>query len=291
MKTETIKICKICDTKFVSIRSNHLCCSPKCSSKYYQKRREEEVKMGYSEMPYIPLVEIDQEYGIVEPTKEQFNEFHELTEKELNISKRKSRVKYFSRDIVDYILIRLELDKKIEEFHPQEILDDLIRYDIIKLSFRELHFIIPELVKGQNDDFTIDYTFFNKLELVSKFSDSLTNYIIDLCQIPTEEQLAKSGLLKMMTAEIRQIMSITTKSTEPKKDVFAGVVEMIDDLYVLVNRKFDSLNQKIEKAIMISEQNVFISSNANVRYDSFEKQLQLISEKIDKIKIKRGFFG
>jgi hypothetical protein len=259
--------------------------------------------MGYSEEPYIPLTEIgkiecDDPFliksnilGIVEPTIETLNEFHELTEKELNVSKRKSRVKYFSRDIVDYILIRLELDKKIEEFHPQEILDDLIRYDIIKLSFRELHFIIHELVKGQNDSFTIDYTFFNKIELVSKFCDSLTNYIIDLCQIPTEEQLAKSGLLKMMTAEIRQIMSITTKATEPKKDVFEGVIEMIDDLYVLVNRKFDSLNQKIEKAIMISEQNVFISNNANVRYDSFEKQLQLISEKIDKIKIKRGFFG
>jgi len=312
MKTESIKICEFCNHKFISKRSNHLCCSHKCSSKHYQERKKiKELNMGYSEEPYIPLTEIGKidlekpfigyvplnEIGKIELEEQLIlsdelgNAFHELTEKELNLSKRKSRVKYFSRDIVDYILIRLELDKKLEEFHPQEILNDLIRYDIIKLTFFDLKIIIPELVIESKGGIEIDYTFFNKTELVNKFSDNLTNFIIDLFRIPTEEQLAKSGLLKMMTAEIRQIMSITTKSTEPKKDVFAGVIEMIDDLYVLVNRKFDSLNQKIEKAIMISEQNVFISNNANVRYDSFEKQLQLISEKIDKIKIKRGFFG
>jgi len=294
MKTESIKICEFCNKKFISKRSNHICCSHKCSSKHYQERKKiEELNMGYSEEPYIPLTEI-QEIELEEQlilSDELVNQFHELTEKELNISKRKKRVKYFSKDIVDYILIRLELDKKIDEFHPQEILDDLIRYDIIKLTFSDLHFIIPELVPEQNGSFTIDYTFFNKVELVNKFSDNLTKFIIDLFRIPTEEQLAKSGLLKMMTAEIREIMSITKKATEPKKDVFAGVVEMIDDLYVLVNRKFDSLNQKIEKAIMISEKNLIISNNANLRYDSFEKQLQLLSEKIDKIKIKRGFFG
>ena len=302
MKTETVKKCERCEKSFVSIRKNHLCCSPKCSSKNYQEKKmitnlsQGLILDAYAQNdPLIIDEPIVREYVLeecpLEVKPEIVNEFHELTEKELNKSKRKNRVKYFTRDIVDYIIIRLELDKKIEEFHPQEILDDLVRYDIINLSLKDLHFIIPELVKHSKGYFTIDYSFFHKLELVNKFSDNLTNYIIEEDKLPTEEQLAKSGLLKMMITEIRQIMALTTKTKEPNKDVFAGVLEMIDDLYVLVNRKFDSLNQKIDRAIMISEQNVFISNNANIRYDSFEKQLQLLSEKIDKIKIKRGLFG
>jgi hypothetical protein len=302
MKNETTKICKICEYKFKSTRKNHLCCSQKCSQKYTKFKKttagNEEPYIGYvlNENGYIdtPLLQelksINLE-GIVEPTKDQLNEFHELTEKNLNIEKRKKRTKYFSKDIVDYILIRLKLDDKIEEYHPQEILNDLIRYNIIDLSLKDLHYIMPELVKYQNGYFGVNYSILNNLKSINEFSERLCGYIIEEDKIPTEEQLAKSGLLKMMTDEIRSIISLTTKTPNPKKEIFSGVVEMIEDLSALINKKFESLNLKIDKAIMISEQNVLISTNANLRYDSFEKQLQLLSEKIDKIKEKRRFFG
>lgn len=163
MKTETIKICKLCDTKFVSIRSNHLCCSPKCSSKYYQKRRDEEVKMGYSEEPYTP-VEMGGEHnrieyhflnpteqGIVEPTTEQFNEFHELTEKELRIKKGN----YLSKDIDNLIVlinekfdaVNLKIEQNQNQLFQQNVMiaNNLnLRYDNIE---KMLQLLLQKLEK------------------------------------------------------------------------------------------------------------------------------------------------
>ena len=162
-----VKNCVVCNTEFIASKSNHVCCNHKCSTINYKLKqdliKEEELKLVET-APYTPETEIGNGYnpelfcetlqaektsgrksfekgildaygnmGIIEPTKEALNEFHELTEKEMRLSLRKKKVNQFATDIVDYVVIWCELNED-KPFSYHALFNELLNYKIVDLN-------------------------------------------------------------------------------------------------------------------------------------------------------------
>ena len=229
-----VKNCVVCNTEFIASKSNHVCCNHKCSTINYKLKqdliKEEELKLVET-APYTPEIEIgnsqnpqlccetlqaDEQigsesfkkglkdayngFGIVEPTKEALNEFHELTEKEMRLSLRKKKVEQFATDIVDYVVIWCELNED-RPFSYHTLFNELLNYKIVDLNKKTFVNVFAPVITYEETILQVSGRFdLSDSENLFKLRNRLSETIFEENAIPTEEQYTKVALIRLISS-------------------------------------------------------------------------------------------
>jgi hypothetical protein len=331
--------CVVCNAQFTPSRSNHVCCNHKCSLINYKNKKDEEKKdfekreqemfgttpytpeteiaNGYNPQPFFETKETDEQsgresfekgildaygnMGIVEPTKEALNEFHELTEKEMRLSLRKKKVEQFATDIVDYIVIWCELNED-KPFSYHTLFNELLNYKIVDLNKKTFINVFAPVMTYQDGILQVSGRFdFKDSQNLFKLRNRLSETIFEENAIPTEEQYTKVAVIRLMTSQLRFFLfernRLKKEIPQPVSNafdtaIFQGVLEMIQNLNnqnKIIGEKLDKCLEENKKFAQVQFENNLSSNNDIADLKSLIENLR---ERVSEITKKRkGLFG
>jgi hypothetical protein len=312
--TLTPKNCSICEVEFMSKRSNHLTCSRECSIKFQAKKkalkRQIESPISFvqkeSERESFEkgILDAYDNMRIVEPTKEDLNEFHEFTEKQMRLSERKKKIGQMVGIFVDYAVTWCAVNQSFQ--HPQSyhsLFQELVNYKIFDLSKNQLISAFDPFFEVQFGTLNLkSNTNFLDVTSIVKVKEKLIELIYEENLIPNDEQIAKSSILRLMLSQlnfIRKQQIDVYKLTKGGKsndtidaEIFSGILDMINNLANQNKIIGDRLNQTLEQQNAIwTLQN---QNYAEVGKDLFDLRTcidKLTSQVIEITKKRRGLFG
>lgn len=301
------KNCVICEKEFMSIRSNHLCCSRQCSIKQ-QTEKTKSKKEPENHTVLNPPYERKDTFLM---TEDDINEFHELTEKQMRLSERKKRVKEISSNVVDYVLNWFWVNHNLG--HPQSyfvVFNEISNYKIFDITRNQLVSLFDEYVTydgGQMMTINGGVNFFS-VKKANKTKEKLVNLIYEEEAIPNDEQIAKSSVLRLMTSQLKfivkqqydlkmsKVKSEAEKVEKPKQEfnleVYTGIVEMITNLNnqnKLIFDKIGLITEKQDGLYAVHSQNI-ISVERDM--SDLVNCLERLTQQVNEINKKRrlGFF-
>ena len=331
--------CVVCNTQFTPSRSNHVCCNNKCSLVNY-KNKQDELKKDFAKReqemfgtdPYTPETEIANKFypqlfcetqtadktngresfekgvldaygnmGIVEPTKEALNEFHELTEKEMRLSLRKKKVEQFATDIVDYVVIWCELNED-RPFSYHSLFNELLNYKIVDLNKKTFVNAFAPVITFEETILQVSGRFdLSDSENLFKLRNRLSETIFEENAIPTEEQYTKVALIRLMTSQLRFFLFERNRLKQEKPQpvsnafdtaVFQGVLEMIQNL----NNQNKIIGEKLDKCLEENKKFTQVQFQSNLSNNNdiadLKSLIENLRERVSEITKKRkGFFS
>lgn len=323
--------CKFCNNVFKPKRNHVLNCSVKCSQKSYALQKKLDKKL-LEKLDLQPKIDITDSKDLYEKTKildevnkrDSFelgiaksvdgiffspsvvNEFHDLTEKQMKLDQRLSRVKYLAYDIVEYIVLWCENNKNFDHFQDyNRMFENLVKMKIVDLTKIELMNVMPELIEYTPQGFckVKSYNFQDQFPFIM-FKERLAEYIISEGAIPSEEQYQKSSILRLLTSQMYFVKKQFLESKAPIKEE-----EIIDPLnreepiirdYMLeesmpqntINDVTEALNNLSDRIDTIGNTQKYYQELNAKRDSSIQTQLKQISDRVSEITKKRkGIFG
>lgn len=329
--------CVVCNAQFTPSRSNHVCCNNKCSLVNYKNKKDKEkedfarreqemfgVKLDNSETeivnghqePFFETKEADEQsgresfekgikdaynsFGIIEPTQEALNEFHELTDKEMRLSLRKQKVEQFATDIVDYVVIWCELNED-RPFSYHTLFNELLNYKIVDLNKKTFVNVFAPVITYEETILQVSGRFdLSDSENLYKLRNRLSETIFEENAIPTEEQYTKVALIRLMTSQLRFFLFDRNRLKQEKPQpvsnafdtaIFQGVLEMIQNLNnqnKIIGEKLDKCLEENKKFTQVQEYYNLANNNDIADLKSLIENLR---ERVSEITKKRkGFF-
>lgn len=332
--------CKGCKTLFTPKRIDSFNCSQKCSQiTYNAKIRKQKIKdskklfdltkaediinerdsfeKGIRDVadPFNTAEPIVRDYVLndypLEVDEEVVNEFHDLTEKQMSLSKRTKHVNFLATDIVDYIFLWCEINEKLGK--PQSVFDffcDLERLNFIDLTKIDIINIMPELVKyfnnGESSYIQVKgYNFnddFAKILIKEKLKRAIFEDVI-----PSEDQIKRGLVLKPLISQLLFTNTILKNQDKAKAEKIKEEIKPVNLFRTVDIREQFEEEEKRQKDLgsvinvldTLTQQNNFLAEKVNQCLDissktkvDITKQLKEMAERIEKITQKRkGIFG
>jgi hypothetical protein len=234
------------------------------------------------------------------------NEFHELTEKQMKLDQRLSRVKNLAYDIVEYIVLWCENNKNFDHFQDyNRMFENLVKMKIVDLTKIELMNIMPELIEYTPQGYckVKSYNFEDQFPFIM-FKERLAQYIISEGAIPSEEQFQKSSILRLLTSQMYFVKKQFLESKAPKKeeeiiDPFNRDEPIIRDYEVgeikpqnTIDNVTEALNNLSDRIDTIGKTQKYYQELNAKRDSNIQAQLKQISDRVSEITKKRkGIFG
>jgi hypothetical protein len=234
------------------------------------------------------------------------NEFHELTEKQMKIDQRISRVKYLANDIIEYIVLWCENNKNFGHFQDyNKMFENLVKMKIVDLTKIELMNVMPELFSYSPSGFcaiTTNYDFKDQFPFIM-FKERLTQSILNGI-IPTEDQFQRASILRMLTSQMYFVKKqfIETKATKKEEEIidpFNCEEPIIRDYMVgeimpqnTIDDVMEALNNLFDRVDTIGNTQKYHQELNTKRDASIQEKLKQISDRVSEItKKRRGLFG
>lgn len=337
-KPDMTKECLVCSKQFKPSRISHYCCSQGCSSINYQIKKkaiqeikEEEpsflstenshnlqndtIRLLREEALFNKIKEDDKtnnpdsfengilnapkNMGIPEPMKEDLNEFHELTDKEMRLSLRKKKVDGIAWDIVNYVIACSEINVA----EPFKIYEDLINYNLVDLTRSQISNVFSNLTTFHEGVFIFKPNInYDNYEIHLTLQQALSEKIFKENAIPTQEQYTKGAVIRLMTSQLRFFLSERKRLKQEKPQpisnvfetgIFQGLMDMIQNLSNQNKIISQAIDQCLENNILQSTQLKSISISQleaesskvknildlNIRIDDLLKRVTQLSEK------------
>jgi hypothetical protein len=239
--------------------------------------------------------------GIVEPTKEALNEFHELTEKEMRLSLRKKKVEQFATDIVDYVVIWCELNED-RPFSYHSLFNELLNYKIVDLNKKTFVNVFAPVLTYEETILQVSGRFdLSDSENLFKLRNRLSETIFEENAIPTEEQYTKVALIRLMTSQLRFFLFERNRLKQEKPQpvsnafdtaIFQGVLEMIQNL----NNQNKIIGEKLDKCLEENKKFTQVQFQSNLSNNNdisdLKSLIENLRERVSEITKKRkGFFS
>jgi hypothetical protein len=341
--------CKGCKTLFTPKRIDSFNCSQKCSQiTYNAKIRKQKIKdskkladlnkviqnsniivenikneggsfdigVGIRDVtdPFNTAEPIVRDYVLndypLEVDNEVINEFHDLTEKQMSLTKRTKHVNFLATDIVDYIFLWCEINEKLGK--PQKVFDffcDLERLNFIDLSKIDIIKLMPELlnynsegtayIQISNFNFNDDFA---KILIKEKLKRAIFEDVI-----PSEDQIKRGLVLKPLISQLLFTNTILKNQDKAQSEKIKEEIKPVNKFRVIDIREQFEEEEKRQKDLgsvinvldTLTQQNNFLAEKVNQCLDistktkvDITKQLKEMAERIEKITQKRkGIFG
>ena len=332
--------CKGCKTLFTPKRIDSFNCSQKCSQiTYTAKIRKQKIKdskilfdlnkaeniINESESlekvsrdavidPFNSAEPIVRDYVLndyaLEVDKEAINEFHDLTEKQMSLSRRTKHVNFLATDIIDYIFLWCEINEKLGK--PQSVYDffcdlerlnfiDLTKIDIIKLMPELLNYNIERTTYIQISNFNFNDDF-AKILIKEKLKRAIFEDVI-----PSEDQIKRGLFLKPLISQLLYTNTILKNQDKAQAEKIKEEIKPVNLFRTIgISEQFEEeekrqkdLGNVIDILETLSQQNNFLADKVNACLEistktkvDVTKQLKEIAERVEKITQKRkGLFG
>jgi len=320
--------CKGCKTLFTPKRIDSFNCSQKCSQITYnakiRKQKIKDLKIERDNLEKVSLDAVIDPFNSAEPIvrdyvlndyplevdNEVINEFHDLTEKQMSLSRRTKHVNFLATDIVDYIYLWCEINERLGK--PQKVFDffsDLERLNFIDLTKIDIIKLMPELLNYNNERTVyIQISNFNFNDDFAKIliKEKLKRAIFEDV-IPSEEQIKRGLVLKPLISQLLFTNTILKNQDKAEAEKIKEEIKPVNKFRVIDIREQFEEEEKRQKDLgnvlyildTLTQQNIFLANKVNQCLDistntklDIQEQLKEIAQRVEKITQKRkGLFG